>query len=332
MDTTNWSLFSFAEIFEIKKGKRLTKVDMVDGDINYIGATDSNNGITAKISNDKYIHSANTITVSYNGSIAEAFYQSKPFWATDDVNVLYPKFSLTPNIAIFLCTIIHKEKYRFNYGRKWDKEMMEQSKIKLPINSDTNPAWQWIDDYVKNTLVPKLPQKAKSVWNNNYPKGSCSDEKVKINTENWKWFELKNIFKMERGVRLTKENREKGLIPLITAGYKNEGVAEYISNEEMKRYNNAITIDMFSYCFYRDYVFCCDDNILVLSNKMLNKYSGLFIATVLDNERYKYQYGRQYRQKNFKKHKIKLPATNEGQPNWKFMEDYIKSLPYSKSI
>ena len=56
------------------------------------------------------------------------------------------------------------------------------------------------------------------------------------------------------------------------------------------------------------------------------------MVTVLDNENYKYQYGRQYRQKNFRKHKIKLPATNNGTPDWQFMEKYIKSLPYSKSI
>jgi len=26
---------------------------------------------------------------------------------------------------------------------------------------------------------------------------------------------------------------------------------------------------------------------------------------------------------------IKLPADKNGNPDWKFMEDYIKSLPYS---
>jgi type I restriction-modification system DNA methylase subunit len=158
------------------------------------------------------------------------------------------------------------------------------------------------------------------------------NNKLTLNTDKWKWFDLKNIFEMKHGVRLTKADREKGIIPLVTAGFQNEGVAEYISNENMKRYQNAISIDMFSYCFYREYIFCCDDNILVLSNKELSKYSGLFIVTVLDNDNYKFQYGRQYRQKNFNKHKIKLPATKEGAPDWQFMEDYIKSLPYSKSI
>jgi 16S rRNA G966 N2-methylase RsmD len=159
-----------------------------------------------------------------------------------------------------------------------------------------------------------------------------SNEKFMLKTKDWEWFDLHRLFEMERGVRLTKADREKGDTPLITAGFQNQGVAEYISNEEMERYQNAITIDMFGNCFYREYTFCCDDNILVLSNDELNKYSGLFIATIIDNDNYKFQYGRQYRQKNFKKHKIKLPAVAVDTPDWQFMEDYIKSLPYSKAI
>ena len=93
--------FKIGELFEIKKGKRLTKADMIDGNINFIGATSVNNGITARISNDKYIHPSGTITVTYNGSVGEAFYQIEPFWASDDVNVLYPKFQMNEKIALF---------------------------------------------------------------------------------------------------------------------------------------------------------------------------------------------------------------------------------------
>ena len=61
---------------------------MKKGNINFIGATDSNNGVTNKIGNDEYCFTGNKITVSYNGSIARAFYQKNAFWASDDVNVL----------------------------------------------------------------------------------------------------------------------------------------------------------------------------------------------------------------------------------------------------
>lgn len=154
LNTDSWKWFRYDEIFEIKKGKRLTKADMQDGDVPYIGAIDSNNGISAYISNDEHLHQENTITVSYNGSIAEAFYQTTKFWATDDVNVLYPKFALNRYIAMFLITLIHREKYRFNYGRKWDKELMESSLIKLPAvkiaPNEYEPDWQFMEDYIKS--------------------------------------------------------------------------------------------------------------------------------------------------------------------------------------
>jgi hypothetical protein len=155
LNMDNWEWFRYDEIFEIKKGKRLTKANMIEGTTNYVGATKFNNGITVKIGNEGHIHTPNTITVSYNGSIAEAFYQIEPFWATDDVNVLYPKFALNPYIAMFLCTLIHAEKYRFNYGLKWEKEMMQNSIIKLPITCDGTPDWQFMEDYIKSLPYSK---------------------------------------------------------------------------------------------------------------------------------------------------------------------------------
>jgi hypothetical protein len=154
-DTDNWKWFRYDEIFEIKKGKRLTKADMIEGNTNFIGASKFNNGLTAKVSNDEHIHAANTITLSYNGSIGEAFYQSEPFWATDDVNVLYPKFNLNPHIAMFLCTLLPIEKYRWGFGRKWDREMMLESTIKLPITKDNNPDWQFMENYIKSLPYSK---------------------------------------------------------------------------------------------------------------------------------------------------------------------------------
>ena len=151
LDSVKWNWFRYDEIFSIQKGKRLTKTDMIPGNMNYIGATDANNGVTAKIGNTEYVYDGNKITVSYNGSIAEAFYQADPFWATDDVNVLSLKhYTLNVHIAMFLTTLIHIEKYRFNYGRKWDKELMLKSKIKLPIKANGDPDWKFMEKYIKS--------------------------------------------------------------------------------------------------------------------------------------------------------------------------------------
>lgn len=149
----------------------------------------------------------------------------------------------------------------------------------------------------------------------------------------WKEFSLSKLFIPERGTRLTKEDRIFGNIPLVTAGEGNLGVKSLISNEEQKRYSNRITIDMFCNSYVHADTFCCDDNIITLNPKYeISKYTMLFITSIIELDKYRYQYGRQYRMKNFEKHTLKLPLGNQKMPDWEFMEDYIKSLPYSEFI
>lgn len=147
---SNWKSFLLSELFDIKKGKRLTKANMKKGSTPFIGSIDNNNGVSTYVGQIAS-HSGNTITVNYNGSVGEAFYQPVPFLASDDVNVLYPKFELSPASAMFIITIIRQEKYRFNYGRKWHLERMEQSEIRLPITKDNLPDWEFMETYI-NTL------------------------------------------------------------------------------------------------------------------------------------------------------------------------------------
>lgn len=166
---------------------------------------------------------------------------------------------------------------------------------------------------------------------------------MELNVQNWKEFSLSKIFEMTRGTRLTTYDRIKGDIPLVTAGEENSGVSEYISNIEQEKFHDTLTIDMFNNCFYHRGVFCADDNILILNNDDISINCKLFISSVINQDKYRYSYGRQYRQKNFVEHCIRLPIlcnktntpvidenktySDEGYiPDWQFMEDYIKSL------
>ena len=149
VDTSSWKWFELQNIFTVKKGKRLTKADMIPGNVPFIGAIDKTNGYREFIGQDP-IHKENTITVNYNGSVGEAFFQPKPFNASDDVNVLYPKFSLNPYVALFIATVIKMERYRFNYGRKWHMERMKMSEIKLPADKKGNPDYQFMENYIKS--------------------------------------------------------------------------------------------------------------------------------------------------------------------------------------
>ncbi|WP_298481065.1 N-6 DNA methylase [uncultured Maribacter sp.] len=153
VEYSNWKEFKLEDLFELKKGKRLTKANMLPGNTPFIGAIDSNNGLSTYIGQEP-IFEGNTITVNYDGNgVAEAYYQPVPFWALDSVNVLYPKFDLTPEIAMFIITIIRQEKFRFNYGRKWHLQRMKDSKIKLPAISKTKPDWEFMENYIKQLNI-----------------------------------------------------------------------------------------------------------------------------------------------------------------------------------
>ena len=150
LDISSWKLFQISELFNVQKGKRLTKSDMKDGKIRFIGASAINNGITAYISNDEHLHPQNTITLSYNGSIGEAFYQDEMFWASDDVNVLYPKFEMNREMALFMIPLLKTAGKRYAFIDKWKKEDMEKSKIPLPADKDGNPDYKYMENYIVN--------------------------------------------------------------------------------------------------------------------------------------------------------------------------------------
>lgn len=149
------------DLFDIVKGKRLTKSSMIPGKINFIGATSQNNGITARIANDNFIHPKNTITVTYNGSVGEAFYQTECYWASDDVNVLHFKEALNEDLALFFLAPLKKKGKKYAYSYKWTKEKMAADKIYLPIDSSNNIDFSFMETYIraiKKQYIAKLKE------------------------------------------------------------------------------------------------------------------------------------------------------------------------------
>ena len=161
LDTSSWREFRLGDIFDIKKGSRITKADQRPGSMPFIGAIDSNNGLSAYVAAE-VLHPAGTITVNYNGNgVAEAFFQPNDYWCSDDVNVLYALDGgpIRDTVGMFIATVIRREKYRFSYGRKWGLERMKTSTVRLPARSGRSsegrkhswePDWDAMDEYIRH--------------------------------------------------------------------------------------------------------------------------------------------------------------------------------------
>ncbi|MGW4211825.1 N-6 DNA methylase [Lentzea sp. NPDC004789] len=151
-DPATWVEVELGSIFDIRKGKRVTAAERSPGGTRFIGASEYNNGITDMCDLEP-IFEPHCLTVPYNGnSVGVAFYQDRPFFASDDVQVLFPKEQVSRQALLFVASVIRFERYRFTYGYKWNMARMKQTKVRLPANQDGSPDWEYME-----SLMRRLP-------------------------------------------------------------------------------------------------------------------------------------------------------------------------------
>ena len=145
-----------------------------------------------------------------------------------------------------------------------------------------------------------------------------------------KFFKLSNIFEIKTS-KCIHENGLKqgaGTIPYVTRTSLNNGVSKFVCSQGTEKLNpgNVITVGMDTQTvFYQKQNFYCGRDILSLSNTIMNQYIGIFVVGVLDQVvKKKYSYGYCASLTRIKNLEIKLPSTSDGNPNWEFMESYIR--------
>lgn len=80
------------------------------------------------------------------------------------------------------------------------------------------------------------------------------------------------------------------------------------------------------YSVYKEEDFIATSDITVGYNKNLNKYNAMFITTVADRIRGKYNFGYKRSAQRLAKEILTLPITPEGTPDWQYMESYMRHI------
>lgn len=92
-----------------------------------------------------------------NGGTGKTFYQNESFWASDDVHILYPRFVMTRNIALFIATAIERVgRDKYGFADKWKLEYMRNDEIKLPVSADGTVDWAYMDNYMGHIIQGAL--------------------------------------------------------------------------------------------------------------------------------------------------------------------------------
>ena len=342
MNTDTWKWFFFDDLFFIKGSKTTPKLSLEEygrGVYPYVTTQAVNNGIEDYY--DFYTENGNVFTVD---SAVAGFcaYQEKNFSASDHVEILVPLFDCNKYIALFLTTLINKEQYRYNYGRKCNQRNLKNSKLKLPVTSLGKIDWQWIEDYIKYSIIPKLPPKANSVWNNAYDRLPFFEKKKSLQSKKWKRFLIKDFFDVTRGKRIVRnidyftDKNDEFCYSVITASVKNNSVDGFYHSYNCPE--NSIVCGgeaSGSFSTYQADKCWVMDRARIFTPKaniIINKFIALFLCVIFDKNQYRYSYGRSANPDNIQNTAILLPVNHNDYPDWQFMEDYIKSLPYANEI
>lgn len=308
------------DLFEVCYGTNLelNKLEKTTSGINFVSRTNKNNGVCAIVKPLKNVKplDAGFITVAAGGNVLSTFVQNKPFYSGRDIFYLKPKKMLTLEEKLFYCMCINANKYKYSYGRQANKTL---KKIKLP-----NRIPNWVkDSNMDFTYIVK----------------SLNNKQINLSDRNWKWFKYSTVFDIEKGYYNNRPTKI-GNINFISASGSNNGISTKISNNVVEKLygGNCITVinngESTAMAFYQKEQFTCshDVNILRLKNKIFNPFIAMFLIPIINLEKYSFGYGRKWRYERMLDTNIKIPISAKCVIDWQFMEDYVKSLPYSSNL
>ena len=159
-----------------------------------------------------------------------------------------------------------------------------------------------------------------------------------IDTKQWKEFVIKDLFTVKRPSARSQANYEDGDVPFVASGNFNNGVLKYLQPKENEILDsgNCITVSPIDgSSFYQEDDFLgrggAGSSIILLYNPNLNLYNGYFIATVIRTVCRKYAYSDMANKDTIGAEKIKLPVDETGNPDFSYMESYMKNLELAVS-
>ena len=201
------------------------------------------------------------------------------------------------------------------------------------------PDWQWMEAYIKNLhYEPLTTTNSKRNFS-------------RFNIDKWKEFNLIDLFQISIAKSADIGNLEEGNMPFVGRTDINNGIQGFVEPIHITR-GRCITISMVgtNVALYQERDFQASQNIAILRNNDISLYASLFICSMINFEmNLKYSYGRTVGKKNIENMILKLPTLHNSDgalildktcqyskkgyvPDWQWMENYIKSLPYGDRI
>lgn len=208
---------------------------------------------------------------------------------------------------------ISANRYRYNFGRQANTSF---ATLMLP---DAVPDW------VYDVQIPEFDKSGER---------SAASE-PSLGAREWRKFRMSDVFELERGRRFIRREISDGPTPYIRATAVNNGISQF-TNLPARFPGGLVTVasnGSVGEAFYQPEPFVASDDVVVLRAKDgISEAASLFLCTVIRNEQYRFSYGRKWFTSRMQDHVLNLPATAAGEPDWKFMEEFMISFPLATLV
>ncbi len=330
LNDREWKAFKVKDIFLIEKCKCSSVSTLKPGDFPYVGATNRNNGIMSFVEKkDKWTTKGNCIVFICDGqgSVGYSIYKKEDFIGSTTLKVGRSEH-LNRYTAQFLVSALDKNRPMYSYGYKRNENRLSNESIMLPTAKNGQPDYAFMEQYVR-----EIENKLKKDYID-FINAELYIPPIPLVEKKWKEFFISDICYISSGRDIYDSEREEGEVPYITSTASNNGVKYYVSNTNETLEENAISVNRngsVGYSFYHKYKALYSNDCRKLKLKQCrNEFVALFITNQITQQKDKYNYGYKMGTGRLKKQMIMLPITNDGSPDYNYMEQYIKAIMFDK--
>ena len=331
LNDREWKAFKAKNIFSIEKCKCSSVSTLKQGTFPYVGATNRNNGIMSFVEKkDKWVTKGNCIVFICDGqgSVGYSIYKKEDFIGSTTLKVGRSEH-LNRYTAQFLVSALDKNRQMYSYGYKRNENRLSNESIMLPITDNGQPDYAFMEQYIRER-EDKLKQKYIDFVN-----AQLETPPIPLAEKEWKEFSIADIFDIKAGKRLTTADMDSGKLPFIGATELNNGITNWINTPNETLDHNVLGVNYngsVAEAFYHPYscVFSDDVKRLHLKNADDGKYILLFCSMLIRKQKVKYTYGYKFNGNRMARQKILLPITDDGQPDYKYMTQYAKTVMFGK--
>lgn len=349
------------KLFDIKSGDYHALHELAPGSVPLVSCGDINHGFIGRFDIPPEKRYANVITVAYNGFYTlTAKYRPYEFGAKDDVGILRPRQKTDELSLVYVVAMINALRWRYSYGRKCFKGKLGELLIDVPVH--TNGATVRIDNegIREATSVAELdlrPPHGRSTagaptrTDNEGIREASSVAELDLllpqrpvgapNRTDWVTKRVDEIFHLVRGDFHSLGALGRGPWPTVSRTTNDNGVAGYYEQPEGSNVYPPGTITVSTVggdAFVQSREFIVTDNVIVLQPRAeMPLETVVLIAAMINQQKWRYGYGRQCYQQKLSGMTVKVPWREGGldhdaaktlvrqQPYWDYFRQTVRT-------